>query len=97
VLKGSLHENTFIAIGYRYNSKSMTSNSGTTEPGRPYEMKYTDPFGNVKTRLVSHAAVLSDFFLDSNTIDCHNQSRQYDWLLRSAGRHRMPTLDLLPP
>jgi hypothetical protein len=52
----------------------MTSNAGSTELGRPYEMKYTDPFGNVKTRLVKFPAVLSDFFLDSNTVDCHNQS-----------------------
>lgn len=89
ILKGTLHENTIIAIGYRYNSKktlffAMTSNAGTTEPGRPYEMKYTDPFGNVKTRLVSRPAVLSDFFLDSNTIDCHNQSRQYDLALEKC-------------
>ena len=78
MLKGSLHENTIIAIGYRYNSKktlffAMTSNAGSTEPGQPYEMKYMDPFGNVKSRLVNLPAVLSEFFLDSNTIDCHNQ------------------------
>jgi hypothetical protein len=41
-------------------------------------MNYTDPFVNVKTRLVDHPAVLSDFFLDSSTIDCHNQSPQHD-------------------
>ena len=62
----------------------MTSNAGSTELGRPYEMKYTDPFGNVKTRLVKFPAVLSDFFLDSNTIDCHNQSRQHDLALEKC-------------
>jgi len=57
---------------------AMTSNAGSTEPGQPYEMKYMDPFGNVKTWLVNCPAVLSEFFLDSNTIDYHNQSQQHD-------------------
>jgi hypothetical protein len=62
----------------------MTSNAGSTEPGQPYEMKYTDPFGNVKTQLVNCPALLSEFFLDSNTIDCHNQSRQHDLALKKC-------------
>jgi hypothetical protein len=52
---------------------AMTSNAGSTEPGQPYEMKYMDPLGNVKTWLVNRPAILFEFFLDSNTIDCHNQ------------------------
>ena len=63
---------------------AMTSNAGSTEPGQPYEMKYTDPFGNVKTRLVNCPALLSKFFLDSNTIDCHNQSQQHDLALKKC-------------
>jgi len=62
----------------------MTSNAGSTEPGQPYEMKFTDPFGNVKTRLVDRPAVLSEFFLDSTPIDCHNQSRQHDLALKKC-------------
>jgi hypothetical protein len=66
----------------------MTSNARSTEPGQPYEMKYMDPFGNVKTRLVNLPAVLSEFFLVSNTIDCHNQSQQHDLALEKCWHTR---------
>jgi hypothetical protein len=59
----------------------MTSKAGTTKPGFPYEMKFTDGFGNLKVREVERPAVLSDFFLDSNKVDCHNQARQHDLAL----------------
>jgi hypothetical protein len=75
----------------------MTSNAGSTEPGQPYEMKYTDPFGNDKTRLVNHPAVLSDFLLYSNTIDCHNQSQQHDFALKKCWHTQDATFHLLPP
>jgi len=41
-------------------------------------MKYTDPHGNVYTRLVECPKVLSEFFADSNKIDAHNQARQFE-------------------
>jgi hypothetical protein len=44
--------------------------------GKPYEMKYTDSYGNVCTRFVDHLDVISKFFATSNTIDTHNQLRQ---------------------
>ncbi len=71
----TLHEQTIIAIGYSYSAKktllfAMTSNAGSTKPECHYEIKYTDPFGNIKTLLVECPAVLSDFFLDSNMSDC---------------------------
>lgn len=56
----------------------MTSNAVGTKPGHSYEMKYADPFSNIKTGLVEHPAVLSDFFLDSNMNDCHKQAQQHD-------------------
>jgi hypothetical protein len=62
----------------------MISNAGSTEPGQPYEIKYMDPFGNNKTQLVNRPAIFSEFFLDSNTIDCHNQPRQYDLALEKC-------------
>ena len=43
---------TLVAIGYRYSSKKtlffvMTENAGSTAAGEPYEMKFTDKYGNV--------------------------------------------------
>ena len=53
VLKGQ-HPNgkILVAIGYRYSSKKtlffiMTENAGSTRKGEPYEMKFTDKYGNV--------------------------------------------------
>ena len=53
VLKGN-HPNghTLYAIGYCYSSKKtlffiMTAGAGSTTPGKPYKMKYTDEYGNV--------------------------------------------------
>ena len=53
VLRGR-HPNghNLIAIGYRYSSKKtllfiMTEGAGSTIPGQPYEMKFTDKHGNV--------------------------------------------------
>ena len=53
VLRGR-HPNghNLIAIGYRYSSKKtlffiMTEGTGSTTPGKPYQMKFTDEHGNV--------------------------------------------------
>ncbi len=45
-----------IAIGYRYSVKTtlsfvMTANAGTTKPGEPYTIKYTDGYGNPCSRV----------------------------------------------
>jgi len=84
ILKGTApNEQVLYAIGYKYSSKKVlffviTSKAGSTTPGTPYEMKYTDPHGNVCTRLVERPKVISDFFADSNKIDSHNQARQFE-------------------
>ena len=58
VLKGTTRDEvTLVAVGYRYSSKTilhfvMTENAGDTSPGDPYEMKYTDSYGNICTRFV---------------------------------------------
>ena len=82
-----------IAIGYRYNSKVtlcfvMTKNVGSTKPGTPYEMKFTDLHGNVHVRLVDRPAVISNFFQASNCVDKHNQARQYELALEKMGYKR---------
>ena len=84
-----------IAIGYRYNSKVtlcfvMTKNAGSTKPGTPYEMKFTDLHGNVHVRLVDRPAVISNFFQASNCVDKHNQARQYELALEKKWDTRDP-------
>ena len=90
VLKGTAPNGIdLVAIGYRYSTKTTlffvaTADAGSTTPGKPYEMKYTDDHGNVCVRLVERPDIVSKFFLDSNTIDKHNQSRQYDLALEKT-------------
>jgi hypothetical protein len=55
----------------------MSESAGSTEEGKPYQMKFPDAFGNVHVRSVPHPEVISDFFDDSNCVDIHNQLRQF--------------------
>ena len=78
-----------IALGYRYSTKTTlffvaTADAGSTRPGKEYEMKYTDDHGNVCVRLVERPDIISNFFEDSNSIDKHNQSRQFDLALEKC-------------
>jgi hypothetical protein len=54
----------------------LTENAGSTSEGDPYEMKYTDSYGNICTHFVDRPEVISNFFASSNIIDTHNQLRQ---------------------
>ena len=82
VLKGKTRDEvSLVAIGYRYSRKTvlhfiLTENAGDSGPGDPYEMKYTDTYGNICTRYVDRPEVISKFFASSNVIDTHNQLRQ---------------------
>ena len=82
VLKGTTRDEVnLVAIGYCYSRKTilhfvLAENAGNTEPGDPYEMQYTDSYGNICTRYVDHPDVISRFFASSNVIDTHNQLRQ---------------------
>jgi hypothetical protein len=74
-------EVTLIAVGYRYSRKTilffvLTKNSGSLTDGKPYDMKYTDSYRNVCTRLVDNPDAASKFFATLNVIDTHNQLRQ---------------------
>ena len=68
----------------------MTADAGTTKKGTPYEMKFTDAFGNIHVRDVDRPDVISRFFQESNCVDRHNQARQFElaiekkWLTDSA-------------
>ena len=55
-----------MAIGYRYSSKSTlfcvcTEDATSTHRGKPYEMTFTDTWGNVCVNLVDHPEVISQF------------------------------------
>jgi hypothetical protein len=54
----------------------LTKGAGSTVSGDPYEMKFTDSYGNIVTHFVDCPEVVSTFFKTSNTIDTHNQLRQ---------------------
>ena len=82
VLTGT-HPNSvpLIVWGYWYSTKTTLffvfhSDAGSTHPGKPYNMKYTDDHGNVCVHLVDHPDVMSHFFADSNLVDKHNQVQQ---------------------
>jgi hypothetical protein len=55
VLEGTTeNEVLLVALGYRYSRKTvlhfvLTKNVGSSKPGMPYQMKYTDTFGNICT------------------------------------------------
>jgi len=82
LLEGTTQDEVkLIALGYRYSRKTalhfvLTENAGNSKPGIPYQMKYTDNFGNICSRYVDRPQVVSNFFASSNTIDTHNQLRQ---------------------
>jgi hypothetical protein len=75
-------EAPLVAVGYRYSRKTilffvLTKNGGTSKPGDPYQMKYTDNYGNICTHDVDRPQVISIFFAGSNVINTHNQLRQH--------------------
>jgi hypothetical protein len=83
VLNGTTKDEVnLVAVGYRYSRKTilhfvLSENAGSTGEGDPYEMKYTDNYGNICTRYVDQPEVVSNFFASSNVIDTHNQLRQH--------------------
>jgi hypothetical protein len=55
-----------IAVGYHYSHKTilffvLTKNAGGTTEGDPYEMKFTDSYGNIVTCYMDHPEVISKF------------------------------------
>ena len=53
-----------------------TDGAGSTSPGSPYEMKWSDEHGNIHVRKVPRPAVISKFFQFVNAVDIHNHLRQ---------------------
>ena len=72
-----------VTLGYKYNKKKVltfvyTKGAGSSAPGKPYEARFPDKFGNVCIRHVGRPEIVSTYFEFSNQTDMHNQSRQYD-------------------
>jgi hypothetical protein len=72
-----------LAVGYKYNKRRVlcflaTTGAGHTEPGDPYEARWKDENGNTNSRDIPRPEVCSKYFNFSNSIDVHNQSRQFD-------------------
>ena len=72
-----------VSLGYKYNCKKVltfvfTKGAGKTSPGKPYQARFPDIYGNVCVRHVARPQVVSCFFEYSNKIDLHNQARQYE-------------------
>ena len=81
VLQSEVEGVILLAIGYKYNTKTTlffvcTERAGSTSPGEPYEMKWSDDHGNIHVRNVQRPAVLSKFFKYINGVDIHNHLRQ---------------------
>jgi hypothetical protein len=78
----AIHEGIpLLAIGYRYSTRTTlffvtTKDAGSTKKGNPYNMKYTDDWGNIHIREVDRPDAISKFFESSNMIDKHNHLRQ---------------------
>ncbi len=72
-----------VAIWYHYSTRTTlcfvaTKDAGSTTKGKPYQMKYTDDWGNIHIRDVCWPDIISKFFESSNMIDKHNQAHQAD-------------------
>lgn len=79
------------AVGYWYSVKTtvlfVVTESACT--AKTYMMKHTDSYSNLCLLEVEHLSAISGLFRDSNTIDRHNQSRQYDLDLKIIGYKRL--------
>jgi hypothetical protein len=76
----------------------LTKNAGSSKPGTPYQMRYTDSFGNICTQYVDCPQVVSNFFAGSNVNDTHNQLCQDSlklekkWITQNPWFHLATTL-----
>ena len=89
MLKATYQEVDFITVSYRYSSKKtlhfvLTSDAGSTTPDEPYEMKFTNTYGNIHVRDVDYPDVISRFCKESNCVDKHNQARQFELALKNV-------------
>ncbi len=74
---------------------ALTKNGGTSKPGDPCQMKYTNSYGNICTRDVDHPQVISNFFAGSNVINTHNQLRKDSLKLEKKWATQYPWFQLV--
>ncbi len=89
-----------IAIGYRYSTCTTlhfvaTKDAGSTAKGTPYQMKFTDDWGNIHIRDVDWPDIISRFFQSSNTIIISVDKQS--WLSKSIGKLRTLSSACTPP
>jgi hypothetical protein len=80
-----------IATGYKFNRKRTllyisTRDAGAASNGVAYEAKFPDSHGNLRSRSVPRAELISTFYSGSNAIDSHNHLRQYVLAIEKAWR-----------
>lgn len=85
-----------IAMGYKYNKKTVTffiatlGAGKTTNSPRPYMQRFTDNFGNICEKFVSRNDLAGFYFQHCNVIDTHNNERQYQLRLEKKWLTRDP-------
>ena len=79
-----------ICIGYKYNLNKVLvffsiKAAGSTQSGEPYLAKIPDKFGNMCTREVARADIISNYLNKLNIVDLYNQARQAKLALKKMG------------
>jgi hypothetical protein len=99
VLQSTYQGIPLVAIGYHYSTCTTlcfmaTKDAGSTTKGKPYQMKYTDDWGNVHIRDVNWPDIIPKLFESSNMIDKHNQAHQAELALEKCGLTQNPCFHL---
>ena len=89
VLQATIRGVDMVAVGYKYSKRKVLTflcnkEAADLQPGTPYLAKWKDEHGNSVSRFVPRPAVIANYFRDSNRIDAHNQSRQFDLRLEKC-------------
>jgi hypothetical protein len=71
-----------------------TKDAGSAAKGTPYQMKFTDDWGNIHIRDVDSPDIISRFFESSNTIDKHNQCHPAELALEKHWQTQNPFFHL---
>lgn len=87
VIKTKKNDTDLIAISYKYNKQKVTlflamKDAGHTEKGVSYEAQWKDENNNTNYQQVPYCEMVLKYFGECNQIDSHNQSRQYDLILK---------------
>jgi hypothetical protein len=105
VLQSTYQGILLVAIGYHYSNTCTTlcfvatKDAGSITKGKPYQMKYSNDWGNIHINDVDRPDIISKFFESSNMIDKHNnQTHQEElalkkhWLTQNPYFHLHTTL-----